>query len=69
MLLDTVSILDGNRFVVSNRRGDLEATPTDNHGLFRWRPQAWATGAPLLMLRALLRWGRMDAFGRARKAA
>jgi glycogen debranching enzyme len=34
MLLDTVSILDGNEFVVSNRRGDLEATPTDNHGLF-----------------------------------
>ena len=34
MLLDTVSILDGNRFVVSNRRGDIEATPTDNHGLF-----------------------------------
>jgi glycogen debranching enzyme len=34
MLLETVNILDGNEFVVSNRRGDLEATPTDNHGLF-----------------------------------
>lgn len=31
---ETVSILDGNRFVVSNRQGDIEATPTDNHGLF-----------------------------------
>ena len=34
MPLETVSILDGNTFVVSDRRGDLEATPTDNHGLF-----------------------------------
>jgi glycogen debranching enzyme len=34
MISDTVSILDGNKFVVSNRQGDLEATPTDNHGLF-----------------------------------
>ncbi len=31
---DTLSILDGNTFVVSDRRGDLEATPTENHGLF-----------------------------------
>jgi glycogen debranching enzyme len=31
---DTVSILDGNTFVVSDRRGDMEATPTENHGLF-----------------------------------
>src|SRR5258706_3746335 len=30
----TVSILDGNEFVVSDRKGDLEATPTENHGLF-----------------------------------
>jgi glycogen debranching enzyme len=29
-----VSILDGNEFVVSDRQGDLEATPTQNHGLF-----------------------------------
>ena len=34
MALDTVSILDGNTFVVSDRRGDLDATPTGNHGLF-----------------------------------
>jgi glycogen debranching enzyme len=34
MSLDTVSILDGNTFVVSDRRGDLDATPVDNHGLF-----------------------------------
>src|SRR5215472_5647099 len=34
MPIDTVSILDGNTFVVSDRRGDLNATPTDNHGLF-----------------------------------
>jgi glycogen debranching enzyme len=34
MSVDTVSILDGNEFVVSDRRGDLEATPTENHGLF-----------------------------------
>jgi glycogen debranching enzyme len=32
--VDTVSILEGNTFVVSDPRGDLEATPTDNHGLF-----------------------------------
>ncbi|MDB6043938.1 MAG: amylo-alpha,6-glucosidase [Gammaproteobacteria bacterium] len=35
MPVQTVSILDGNEFVVSDIRGDLEATPTDNHGLFR----------------------------------
>ncbi len=34
MPLDTINILDGNAFVVSDRRGDLEATPTENHGLF-----------------------------------
>ncbi|HXJ22847.1 MAG TPA: glycogen debranching N-terminal domain-containing protein [Polyangia bacterium] len=34
MTLDTVSILDGSTFVVSDRRGDLDATPVDNHGLF-----------------------------------
>src|SRR5215472_6867301 len=34
MLFDRVSILDGNEFIVSNRQGDIEATPTDNHGLF-----------------------------------
>jgi glycogen debranching enzyme len=34
MSLDTISILDGNQFVVSDRRGDIEASPTDTHGLF-----------------------------------
>jgi glycogen debranching enzyme len=34
MSLDTVSILDGNQFVVSDRRGDIEASPADTHGLF-----------------------------------
>ena len=34
MCLDTVSILDGNTFVVSDRRGDIEPRPTDTHGLF-----------------------------------
>ena len=29
---DTVSILDGNKFVVSDRRGDIDATPTDTQG-------------------------------------
>jgi glycogen debranching enzyme len=31
---ETISILDGNHFVVSNRQGDMEATPTVNHGMF-----------------------------------
>jgi glycogen debranching enzyme len=30
------SILDGNTFVVSDRRGDIEATPTDTVGLFSY---------------------------------
>lgn len=34
MISETISILDGNKFVVSDRAGDMEATPTDNHGLF-----------------------------------
>jgi glycogen debranching enzyme len=34
MAMETISILDGNQFVVSDRQGDLEATPSDNHGLF-----------------------------------
>lgn len=33
-MTDTINILDGNHFVVSNRQGDLEATPSVNHGLF-----------------------------------
>jgi glycogen debranching enzyme len=31
---DLVTILDGNTFVVSDRRGDVEASPTDPTGLF-----------------------------------
>ena len=34
MSLNSVSILDGNTFVVSDRRGDIDATPIDNQGLF-----------------------------------
>jgi glycogen debranching enzyme len=34
MPLNSVSILDGNMFVVSDRRGDIDASPTDTHGLF-----------------------------------
>ncbi|HEU5482600.1 MAG TPA: glycogen debranching N-terminal domain-containing protein [Sphingomicrobium sp.] len=34
MAADEISILDGNEFVVSDRRGDVEATPTNGHGLF-----------------------------------
>ena len=30
----TISILEGNTFVVSDQRGDIDATPTDPHGLF-----------------------------------
>jgi glycogen debranching enzyme len=32
----SVSILHGNTFVVSDDRGDIEATPTDTSGLFAW---------------------------------
>src|SRR5262245_8768009 len=34
MPLNSVSILDGNTFVVSDRRGDIDATPVENQGLF-----------------------------------
>src|SRR5207302_6738441 len=42
---DTISILDGSTFVVSDRRGDIDAAPDQPHGLFfrdtrflsRWR--------------------------------
>ena len=36
MSTDTVSILDGNTFVVSDGRGDIEAQPDDPTGLFAW---------------------------------
>ena len=35
MLGETVSILEGDTFVVSNRQGDLDGTPTAPHGLFQ----------------------------------
>lgn len=34
MTADTISILDGNQFMVSSRAGDVDATPSQNHGLF-----------------------------------
>src|SRR2546427_3385252 len=34
MLTDTISILDGSTFVVSDRRGDIDAAPDQPHGLF-----------------------------------
>jgi glycogen debranching enzyme len=45
MATDTISILDGSTFVVSDRRGDIDADPSQPHGLFhrdtrylsRWR--------------------------------
>jgi glycogen debranching enzyme len=45
MITDTVSILEGSTFVVTDRRGDVDASPTEAHGLFnldtrflsRWR--------------------------------
>jgi glycogen debranching enzyme len=33
---NTVSILEGNTFVVSDLRGDITASPTDTTGLFAW---------------------------------
>jgi len=32
----TVSILEGNTFVVSDLAGNIDATPVDTHGLFAW---------------------------------
>lgn len=32
----TISVLEGNNFVVSDVRGDIEASPTDTLGLFAW---------------------------------
>ncbi|HLI06320.1 MAG TPA: glycogen debranching N-terminal domain-containing protein [Ktedonobacteraceae bacterium] len=33
---ETISILQGNTFVVSDRRGDIDASPTDSSGLFAY---------------------------------
>jgi glycogen debranching enzyme len=35
MSTDSVSILDGNTFVVTDRRGDIEASPSDPKGVFQ----------------------------------
>ena len=32
----TISILEGNNFVVSDLRGDIDASPTEALGLFAW---------------------------------
>ena len=32
----TVSILEGNTFVVSDLDGNIDASPTQTHGLFQW---------------------------------
>jgi glycogen debranching enzyme len=55
-LADTISILDGSTFVVSDRRGDIDAGPDQPHGLFfrdtrflsRWRLSL--EGQPLALL-------------------
>jgi len=36
MSSNTVSILEGNTFVVSDSRGDIEVSPTNTTGLFAW---------------------------------
>jgi glycogen debranching enzyme len=53
MRSQSVSILEGNNFVVSDVRGDIDASPTDPAGLFNWdtrylsRWQLRADGDPL----------------------
>ncbi|HLH63215.1 MAG TPA: glycogen debranching N-terminal domain-containing protein [Ktedonobacteraceae bacterium] len=32
----TISVLEGNNFVVSDLRGDIDASPTETQGLFKW---------------------------------
>jgi glycogen debranching enzyme len=56
MASDTISILDGTTFVVSDRRGDIDAAPDQPHGLFfrdtrflsRW--QLRVNGGPVDLL-------------------
>jgi len=36
MRSQSVSILEGNNFVVSDMRGDIDASPTEPQGLFSW---------------------------------
>ena len=33
---NTISILEGNTFVVSDRRGNIDASPSEPTGLFSW---------------------------------
>src|SRR5215210_5585554 len=56
MAKDTISILDGSTFLVSDLRGDIDASPDQAHGFFfrdtrflsRWR--LTANGSPLDVL-------------------
>jgi glycogen debranching enzyme len=56
MATDTISILDGSTFLVSDRRGDIDASPDQPHGFFfrdtrflsRW--MLTANGSPLNVL-------------------
>jgi hypothetical protein len=55
MAVNTISILDGSTFLVSDLRGDIDASPDQAHGLVRdtrflsfWR--LTANGAPLNVL-------------------
>ena len=56
MATDTISILDGSTFLVSDRKGDIEASPEEPHGFFyrdtrflsKWTLRA--NGAPLDVL-------------------
>src|SRR5712691_7502410 len=56
MATDTISILDGSTFLVSDLRGDIEASPDQPHGFFyrdtrflsRWH--LTANGSPLDVL-------------------
>src|SRR5438093_9238631 len=53
---ETISILDGSTFVVSDRRGDIDAGPDQPHGLFfqdTWFLSKWQLtleGRPLQVL-------------------
>ena len=42
---DLVRILDGNTFVVSDSRGDIEASPTEPTGLFSFDTRFLSAGS------------------------
>ena len=44
MNADTVAILEGNTFVVSDRGGDIDASPAMPHGLFVTTPASSPAG-------------------------